>query len=248
MRRQMVRHRNPWRCQGAGHSRGWGHGEDEQDTRTVNAEAVGPRRCTRGGDLQASARGGRHGRIEGGCPLSPSSTETEHDYGVDGVDIQTAMVRHVRANPDRARRSKHILWNGEALWTCFEVPVLRAGRFRIAFLSEPRTPPQGVDVKAEGGRITMRNGEAYPVLRTWHDRCEDVVEYPFESGSGLLKVWNVYSRTWRDGRVTEEKWTGNAGMRVDHEADGGWRFRCSASSEEAPDFDHLVFRLTILGP
>lgn len=170
------------------------------------------------------------------------------DFGAGGIDIQTAMVRHVQAHPDRATRPKYILWSGQAVWTIFDVPVPREGRLQIEFLSEPREPSQGADVKVEDGAITLPSGETVQTLRTWHEpQYEEVVEYPFESKAGLIKVWNVYRRPWPDGRVTEEKWTGNAGFLVEHETEGRWLFRCSNGPSESPDFDQLVFRLSVLG-
>ncbi len=179
--------------------------------------------------------------------MSRSTDTGERDYGAEGIDIQTAMVRHVRAHPDRARRPKHILWNGEAVWTSFVVAVPRDGRFRLEFLSEPREPSQGVDVKAEDGAIMLAGGERVGTLRTWHEpRYEETVEYPYESEVRLLRVWNVYRHTWPDGRITEEKWRGNAGFLVEEEADGRLVFRCSNGPSEPPDFDQLVFRFSIL--
>lgn len=180
--------------------------------------------------------------------MSKSTDAGGKDFGADGIDIQTAMVRHVQANPDRATRPKHILWNGQAVWTSFDVPVPRKGRFQIEFLSESRVAPEGVDVKVEDGSITLPGGETVQILRTWHDpRYEEVVEYPFKSKAGVLKVWNVYHRPWPDGRLTDEKWTGNAGFIVEQEIEGLWLFRCSNGPSEFPDFDQLVFRFSVLG-
>lgn len=168
------------------------------------------------------------------------------DFGADGIDIQSAMIRHVRAHPDRATRPKHIVWNGRAVWTSFEVPVVTEGVFQIELLSEPRAPSQGVDVKAEGGFITLAGGKEVQTLRTWHEpHFETVVRCPFRSKIGLLRVWNVYRRPWPDGRMTEEKWTGNAGFLVEQEADARWLFRCSSGPSEQPDFDQLVFRFLV---
>lgn len=182
-----------------------------------------------------------------GRPMRKSSEASVRDFGADGIDIQTAMVRHAQASPDRATRPKHILWNGHAVWTSFDIPVPRNGWFRIELLSESREPAQGLDVKVESGVITLPGGETIHTLRTWHDpRYEEVLEYPFESKAGLLKVWNVYRQHWPNGRVTEEKWTGNAGFLVVQETEGSWLFRCSGGLSESPDFDQLIFRFSIL--
>lgn len=178
--------------------------------------------------------------------MTKSRDAVRKDFGADGIDIQTAMIRHVQAHPDRATRPKHILWNGEAVWTTFDIAVPEEGRFRVEFLSEPRELSQGVDVKAEGGAITLPGGENAQTLRTWHERqFEDAVEYPYNSRVGLIKVWNVYHRRWPDGRVAPEKWTGNAGFLVESNGEQCWVFRCSSGPSERPDFDELVFRLSV---
>ena len=171
------------------------------------------------------------------------------DYGADGIDIQTAMIRHVKAHPDRTRRPMYILWNGQAVWTSYNLAVPEEGRFRLEFLSEPTQPAQGVDVKAEGGRIALAGGESVQTLRTWHDvRYEEAVEYLYKSRAGLLSIWNVYHRHWPDGRVTEEKWTGNAGFLVEQVGHDRWVFRCSDGPAESPDFGRLTFRVSVKEP
>jgi hypothetical protein len=168
------------------------------------------------------------------------------DYGADGIDIQTAMLRHVQAFPDRLTRPKYIIWNGQPVWTSYDLAVPKEGRFRLEFLSEPRKPSQGVDVKAEGGEIILAKGERVQTLRTWNDpRHEATVEYPYKSGMDTLKVWNVYERSWPDGRVTEERWTGNAGLIVEPEDEHRWLFRCSDGPSEAPNFGQLLFRVSV---
>lgn len=174
-----------------------------------------------------------------------STSEALRDFAADGIDIQTAMIRHVRSNPDRSTRSDHILWNGQAVWTTFAVAVPKVGELSIEFLSEPRESAQGVDVKAEDGAITLPGG-GVQILRTWHDSCYvDAVKYPYRSEVGRLKIWNVYRRPWPNGQVTEEKWTGNSGLLVQQEADARWLFRCSDGPSEVPDFGRLVFRFSI---
>lgn len=170
----------------------------------------------------------------------------EKDYGQDGIDIQTAMVRHAKAYPLASTRPRHILWNGQAVWTSLDVIVPETGVLRIDFLSEPTHPAQGVDIKIEGGAIQLPNGNLVQTLRTWHeDRYEGCVEYRYRSAVGLLKVWNVYRRQWPDGRVTEEKWTGNAGFLVEEQDGGAWVLRCSSGSAKSPAFNQLILRMTV---
>lgn len=168
------------------------------------------------------------------------------DYARDGIDIQTAMVRDVEDFPSHFRRPRQIAWDGEPLWTSFEIAVPEEGRFRVEFLSVARESLQGVDVDVEDGGITLPSGKSVKTLRSWHDpRYEPAVEYPYHSKSGSLKVWNVYHWTWPKGLTTEERWTGNAGFRVEKEGGGCWVFRCSDGPSTPPDFGRLVFRLSI---
>lgn len=179
--------------------------------------------------------------------MKEQQEEAVKDYGPDGIDIQTAMLRHAKANPDIATRSRCIQWNGVPVWTGYEISVPISGKFKIAFLSEPRRPPQGVDVKAENGTIELSSGDKVQTLRTWHEpQYENVVEYLYKSSVGLLKVWNVYWRHWPDGRAVEEKWTGNSGFQVEKEGESSWIFRCSSGMPKTPNFGELVFRLTVI--
>ena len=175
------------------------------------------------------------------------STKLEaKDFAAEGVDIQTAMIRHVQSNPDRTTRTKYILWNGDQVWTSCDLEVPKKGCFSIKFLSDPREPTQGVDVKLKDGAIHLSEGERVKILRTWHDpRYEEVVEYPYASNDGRLSIWNVFHRRWPDGRMTAEKWTGNAGFLIERESNHRWLFHCSSGPQEVPDFKQLVFRFSI---
>src|SRR5262245_55644003 len=100
------------------------------------------------------------------------------DYAPMGIDIQTAMVRHVRAYPDRRTRPDHIIWNHREVRTFLTIAVPIRGRFRIKFLSAARGISQGVDVSADGGGVVLPNGKSVQTLRTWHDQVyEETVEY-----------------------------------------------------------------------
>lgn len=183
----------------------------------------------------------------GGWPAPSASLD--HDYGADGLDIQSAMLRHARAQPDRERRSRFLRWNGQVVWTAFEIVVPRRGRFQLELLDGAADATQGVDVKVVPGTIQLPGGERVPHLRTWRDaRFEDTLEYPYRSRAGILWVWNVYKWSWPGGLVTDEKWTGNAGFLAEHEGDGRWLFRCSDGPSAPPDFGRLVFRISVRGP
>ena len=178
--------------------------------------------------------------------MSKSKDVEVSDFGSDGIDIQTAMLRHAKNYPDHTTRPQYILWNGKAVRTGFEIAVAREGRLRLDFISDPRDPSQGVDIKVEGGGVVLSEGEVVNTLRTWHEPSyENFVEYSYKSNDGIIKLWNVYHRIWPDGRTTEEKWTGNAGFLVEEGPKGCWLFRCSDGSSSPPDFSRLIFRFSI---
>lgn len=167
------------------------------------------------------------------------------DYGRDGISIGQASLQLAREFPDPASRPAYVLWNGQQVRTYFHMGVPPAGRVRLELLSPPREPRQAVDIKAVEGAIILAGEERVHLLRTWHDpRCEEVVEYPYETRAGALIVYNVYEHRWPNGRVTEERFIGNAGFLLEQESDSSWLFRCSDGDSEPPDFAKLVFRVT----
>ena len=179
--------------------------------------------------------------------MSKRAANGVSDYGQLGIDIQTAMLRHVKAHPNRAERTKYIVWNGQRVWTSYEVIAPPEGRFVVRFVSTPTRPPQGVDIKPDRGEVILPAGDRVQTLRTWHEEgLENVVEYHYRSAVGALYLWNVFRRHWPDGRVTEEKWTGNAGFIVDDRGDGLLLFRCSDGLTESPDFSRLVFEFSVI--
>lgn len=177
---------------------------------------------------------------------SRDQSKTEKDYGMDGIDIQAAMVREARSNPSSSGRPRHILWNGQEVWTSFELIVPEEGVIKIEFLSKPTCPAQGFDIKVEGGGVELADGSHLQILRAWHEeQYDESAEYRYRSGMRLMKVWNVYRRKWPDGRVTEEKWTGNSGFLLEEERGGAQIFRCSGGLAVSPEFNQLVFRLSV---
>lgn len=179
--------------------------------------------------------------------MRQSTKTTVRDFGADGISIQTAMVRHVQSHPDRVTRPKYILWNGKVLRTTYEIAVQKTGAFELEFLSQARYPLQGVDVSVDEGEISLTRGGRVGTLRTWHDpRYEETVKYPFRAKNGLLRVWNVYQCALPSGEIVDEKWTGNAGFIVEQESERQWLFHCSCGPCTPPDFDQLIFRLSIL--
>ena len=170
----------------------------------------------------------------------------EVDYANTGLSIRAAMLDLVAKYPDKAVRPDHILWKGLPIKTgdCFSVAT--KGFVKLEILSRSPGVDQGVDLKIEGGAICLKGGEEVPLLRTWaDDRYEDTVEYPYYSTVGRLCVWNVYKVYFPNGQIREEKWSGNAGFWVEMIDNNQRVYHCSHGNNSEPDFESLVFRLTV---
>jgi hypothetical protein len=168
------------------------------------------------------------------------------DYGATGLTICDAMKDLFKRFPNKAVRPDHILWNGLSVKVgdCFSAP--KRGFVRIDFLSRKNDVEQGVDIKIEKGALRLSGGEEVSLLRTWaDDRFEDSVEYPYHSKSGRLCVNNVYKLKFPHGHTREEKWTGNAGFWIEEIHDQRV-YHCSHGVADQPDFDSLVFRVTVV--
>ena len=167
------------------------------------------------------------------------------DYGDRGLTIREALLDQVKRFPNKAERPQHILWSGLPIATADIVPILTKGTIRAEFLSWKEGVEQGFDIKLDGW-LQLANGEKVSLLRTWnHSKYDPAVEYPFHSNAGRLWVWNVYKRRLPDGRAVEEKWTENAGLWVQKLSANERVYHCSHGFAYPPDFESLVFRVTI---
>jgi hypothetical protein len=170
---------------------------------------------------------------------------TDIDYAESGLTLQQAMVAHAKRHPDKNVRPDTILWGNRRVRTSDSIHVPNEGIVRLEFVSSVRAIRQGVDLRVDGW-IELAGGEHVPLLRTWHDeRYDDVVEYPFFSTDGLLRTWNVYELTYPGGHVVEEKWTDNAGFWVEETGADERVYHCSHGMALPPDFDSLVYKVTI---
>jgi hypothetical protein len=80
---------------------------------------------------------------------------------------------------------------------------------------------------------------------TWNSPdYEPVVEYPFESRDGVLRVWNIYKIN--RGKEVVEKWTGNADFWVDMVSPSERVYHCSSGAEDPPHVESLIFKITIV--
>jgi hypothetical protein len=124
----------------------------------------------------------------------------------------------------------------------FDTPP--GGTVKIEFLQRKYDFRQGMDISVSEG-IILADGARIPVLRTWNDpEYEDVLQYEFLSPDRKISVWNVHEDANAMGTCWPAKRGGNAGFWL--EIDGNQRtYHCSAGPCAAPDFEALVFRVTL---
>ena len=168
------------------------------------------------------------------------------DYAGSGHNIQSAMQDWYKRSLGRADYPNYILWNGLKVKTGDWWSVPRSGRIRVEFVGWKNDVEQGVDVKIDKGSLAFADGTKIPLLRTWADPAlNPVVEYPYNSRTGRLLVYNVFKREDPHGLV-DEKWTGNAGFWVEEVSEFDRIYHCSHGLAPEPDFDLLTFRVRVL--
>lgn len=168
------------------------------------------------------------------------------DYSSSGMTIQQAMVDHVKRYPQKEGRPDHIIWAGRAVKTVDWWDVPKKGEIVAEILSIKKPIDQGFDIDVEG-HLRLSEGEEVPRLRTWaDDRYENIVRYPYVGKSGRICIWNVYKMPYPNGQVKEEKWTGNAGFWVENVSYNERIYHCSHGVAVSPDFEALIFKVSIL--
>jgi len=167
------------------------------------------------------------------------------DYAHSGLVIQYAMLDHFKKFPDKNRRPPFILWDGKQIFTADRIPVPSKGRIRTEFITSKSDTEQGFDLSING-YLKLVNGEKIKTFRTWNDpRYESAVEYPFMSKDGLILAYNVYKMVYPGGQIVGEKWTGNAGFWIEVMNENERIYHCSHGMAIRPDFESLVFRVTV---
>jgi hypothetical protein len=79
-----------------------------------------------------------------------------------------------------------------------------------------------------GGKIYLSDGSAVTVVQIWDEPgLPRNVSHRVECGSGALRVHNKYRIHHRSGLVTEDSYTGNAGMVVTTIETNRRRYECS---------------------
>lgn len=87
---------------------------------------------------------------------------------------------------------------------------------------------QGVAVKPVRGKVRLSDGTYVPLLHVWYDpKLPLEVIHEVSSRTGEVLVWNIYRVRHTNGVVTEDAWTGNAGMIVSNLGDRRRRYQCS---------------------
>lgn len=86
------------------------------------------------------------------------------------------------------------------------------GSFTLRFLSGQREG-HGIRAKTKDGWIELSDGTRTKVLDTWFSPdLPDHVTHRFHCRQGVLRLWNTYRTRHPSGDVTQDMWTGNAGM------------------------------------
>lgn len=178
--------------------------------------------------------------------MSRKSAEDDRDYAASGMSIWQAMLDRGKKRARNERGPVTITWANRIVQTADVFKAPRRGSVRMECVHSAPSIRQGFDVKMKGGCV-LENGEVVPVLRTWCDELyEPVIEYEYRADDGLISTWNVYE-TLRGSELTAEKWTGNAGFWVEALNSLDRIYHCSAGSLTVPDFDFLVYRITVTG-
>jgi hypothetical protein len=93
---------------------------------------------------------------------------------------------------------------------------------------------QGIALKAPSGAIRLSDGQAVPLLHIWFDPGLPLaVAHEVDCREGELRVWNIFRTVHPNGAITEDKWTGNAGMAIVDAQPRRRRYRCSPGTAES---------------
>lgn len=91
----------------------------------------------------------------------------------------------------------------------------------------------GVVLKSKNGYIVLSEGRHTKCLFTWNEpKLPRIINYEVNCTDGKLRVWNVYKVHHHTGEVTEDAWTGNAGMIVENRNRYARLYKCSSGLGE----------------
>jgi hypothetical protein len=174
---------------------------------------------------------------------------SDTDYRLTDLSIRRAFVEATEeyGRPRPATEPAAIRWGDRDIVVGDILQVPERGRFRLQLISKADEPRQGADVDVGPGKITLPRGQAVALLRTWFDEeYEDVVEYEYESPRGLMRTCNVYEMKLGHNLV-EDRWGDFAGMWIEELGPGDRIYHCSQGLSDPPNFNDLVYRLTVTG-
>ncbi|WP_433161678.1 hypothetical protein [Kribbella sp. CA-247076] len=141
----------------------------------------------------------------------------------------------------KASAGKPVEFNGSTVYLAYGLKLgARQVDVGLRVKSDGREPVQGICVEIDDGQLEL-NGAMNAGMVLWMDVAPPEMNIRAGGASdSILRVWNC----WRGKFGQRDAWIGNAGMLVDAQADGIYRFRCS-DGPGAPDFTALEFELRL---
>jgi hypothetical protein len=122
-------------------------------------------------------------------------------------------------------RGAPLLVNGVEIVQIDRIAV-RRGKVRL--VAKVAYEGQGIALKAPSGAIKLSDGREVSVLHIWFDPGLPLeVTHELDCPDGELRVWNIYRTVHPNGAVTEDAWTGNAGMVIAEKQPRRRHYRCS---------------------
>ena len=109
-----------------------------------------------------------------------------------------------------------------------QMDVIPVGKAKLIVSVASAINDQGIALKAPKGSIQLSDGKKVSLLHIWFDEgLPTSVTHNVDCGNEGLKVWNIYRTHHPGGLVTEEAWTGNAGMTISESGPQYRRYYCS---------------------
>ena len=120
---------------------------------------------------------------------------------------------------------------------------LAVRRARVTISAAAVREGQGLALKAPpNGAIRLTDGRDVRLLHVWFDQGLPLcVTHEVDCKDGELRVWNIYRTRHPNGTVTEDAWTGNAGMTIVGSTENWRRYSCSPGTA-----DHFDPQLEVL--
>jgi hypothetical protein len=124
-----------------------------------------------------------------------------------------------------ASRGAPVVIDGKRIVQMDRLPIRRA---MVTISADATLTNQGIALKTNKGGVRLSNGVSVSLLHTWFDSGLPLsVSHFVECQDGELRVWNIYRTKHPGGSITEDAWTGNAGMLVENVSPTRRRYLCS---------------------